>query len=381
MKKIDLPDSIKNIIEKLGECGCEAFAVGGSVRDSLLGKKPSDWDICTSALPNQIKRCFAGYQIIDTGIAHGTVTVIAEGNPVEITTYRIDGKYSDNRRPEKVEFTVSLEEDLARRDVTINAMAYSDETGLIDPFGGKEDISKSIIRCVGHPDRRFDEDALRILRCLRFAAVLGFEIEGQTEEAMVRCSGLLKNISRERVSTELSKLIMGECAGRVICKYNEIIEVAVGAEVSTASDIEAMPKNTAARLALLFPKNTEKALRDLRYDNKTIRTACALSEIAGEEPPVDTAYIKRLLRNRGEETVKLYFEMKGNREKLDKVLKSGECFNIAGLAVTGEDLIEAGIQPGPEIGQKLNMLLEAVIEGKIDNEREALISTAGSNRP
>ena len=208
--KIHVPPFAAAVIGKLGAGGYEAYAVGGCVRDTMLGRAPNDWDVTTSALPEttlSLFSCADGFKAVPTGIAHGTVTVISGGEPVEVTTFRVDGKYSDHRRPDSVGFTGRLEEDLARRDFTINAMAYSPERGLIDPYGGLRDLGDRIIRCVGEPERRFDEDALRILRALRFASTLGFEIDDQTAEAAVRLRALILDISRERVSAELEKLV------------------------------------------------------------------------------------------------------------------------------------------------------------------------------
>ena len=210
-----LPEKVKKIISMLEDSGFEAFAVGGCVRDSLLGKEPTDYDITTSALPEETKEVFKNEHIIETGIKHGTVTVLMESEPFEITTFRIDKDYLDNRRPEKVLFTRSLEEDLARRDFTINAMAYSEKTGLIDVFGGASDLEHGIIRTVGDANARFNEDALRIMRALRFSSVLGFEIEEKTAFSVFKNRKLLKNISAERIFSELKKLICGKDAQSV----------------------------------------------------------------------------------------------------------------------------------------------------------------------
>ena len=223
--KIHIPPFAAAVIGKLCADGYEAYAVGGCVRDTMLGRAPNDWDVTTSALPEttlSLFSCADGFKAVPTGIAHGTVTVISGGEPVEVTTFRVDGKYSDHRRPDSVGFTGRLEEDLARRDFTINAMAYSPERGLIDPYGGERDLGDRIIRCVGEPERRFDEDALRILRALRFASTLGFEIDDQTAEAAVRLRALILDISRERVSAELEKLLSGVDVVNILLGYEPV---------------------------------------------------------------------------------------------------------------------------------------------------------------
>ena len=216
MYKIQIPNSVQFIIHTIEQAGFEAYAVGGCVRDSILGRTPDDWDITTSAKPEEIKRLFR--HTVDTGIQHGTVTVLIKKECYEVTTYRIDGEYEDSRHPKNIEFTSNLEEDLKRRDFTINAMAYNPKDGLVDIFGGIEDINKKIIRCVGNANDRFSEDALRILRAVRFAGQLGFAIEEQTKAAIVALAPTLKNISAERIRVELDKLLMG--------KHPELIRVA-----------------------------------------------------------------------------------------------------------------------------------------------------------
>ena len=218
-----LPEQVRQILQQLQQCGYEGYAVGGCVRDTLLGKTPNDWDICTSALPYQVQQCFAGQQIVETGIAHGTVTLVLDHVPYEITTYRVDGAYTDHRRPDQVQFVTSLREDLARRDFTINAMACGLDGQVQDFFGGHRDLEQGLVRCVGDPDLRFEEDALRILRALRFAAVLGFEIEPETLAAARSKAELLKSIAAERVFVELDKLICGQAAGDVLKECGDIL--------------------------------------------------------------------------------------------------------------------------------------------------------------
>lgn len=220
---IKIPSQVNRAIEILQNSGHSAYVVGGAVRDAVSGREVSDWDITTSALPEQTLEAFKDYKTIGTGLKHGTVTVIISSMHLEITTFRIEGEYSDNRRPDSVSFTARVEDDLARRDFTMNAIAYSPKEGLVDPFGGAEDIENKIIRCVGEPDKRFGEDALRILRALRFSSVLGFEIEEKTAQSIHKNRNLLANISAERIFAELSKLICGKDAGRILREYDDVI--------------------------------------------------------------------------------------------------------------------------------------------------------------
>ena len=221
--KINLPEKVNTLITHLESCGYEAFAVGGCIRDSIMGREPNDWDLCTSASPDEMKDCFAGFRIIETGLQHGTLTVLLDGDAFEITTYRIDGEYSDGRHPDEVKFTRYLEEDLARRDFTVNAMAYNDTAGLVDPFGGQEDLAAGILRCVGEPAKRFTEDSLRILRCIRFASQLDYIIENSTANAMYDCLPLIDRVAVERIRVELEKLLCGSAAVKVLREHRNII--------------------------------------------------------------------------------------------------------------------------------------------------------------
>lgn len=370
--KIEIPEYVNIVLNTLTEAGCEAFVVGGCVRDILMGKEPSDWDVCTSARPEKIKAAFAAFKTIDTGIRHGTVTVLSGGQPVEVTTYRIDGEYLDNRHPAAVEFTRNLTEDLARRDFTMNAMAYSPDLGLADPYGGSDAIKASLIRCVDVPAKRFEEDALRIMRGLRFAAVLGFQIEDETAEAMRLRADLMKNVSRERIHVELSKLIMGKSADEVLAQYGDILNTAApGIE---PGPVGGLLENSAVRLAALFPKDTGRFLRALKYDNRTVKTAQALARLAGEEVPSGRREILQFLRREGEEISRLFFQRAGREEELISVLNSGACYSVSGLAVTGKDLMDSGVKAGPELGRTLEWLLDKVINEETDNEKEPLLT-------
>lgn len=223
--KIEMPQGAKKILDTLGRNGFEAYIVGGCVRDSLLGSKPNDWDITTNALPEQIAACFPEHTLVLNGIRHGTVGIVEDGVLFEATTYRVDGTYSDNRRPDSVAFTPRLEEDLCRRDFTVNAMAYNERDGLIDCFGGRSDLNKRLIRCVGEPEKRFEEDALRILRALRFASKLDFAIEKKTANAVLKEKDRLLNIANERIAKELLSLLCGQGAGRVLREFPQVFFV------------------------------------------------------------------------------------------------------------------------------------------------------------
>lgn len=372
--KINIPDYVNSALSALYAAGFESFVVGGCVRDALMGKAPVDWDVCTSARPAQIKAVFCGQKTIDIGMKHGTVAVLTSGGPLEITTYRIDGEYLDNRHPEKVEFTDDLTEDLARRDFTMNAMAYHPEDGLRDPFDGQKAIASRMIQCVGEPKRRFEEDALRILRGLRFAAVLGFRIEEKSRKAMRQCQTLIKNVSKERINVELSKLIMGESADEILMDFEDVLRIA--APGLKAVPITPAPSILPVRLALLFPVDTEQALRQLKYDNHTIKSATALSALFQKPEPEGTVPIKKLLYSQGEEIAGMYFETLGRLTELEDILQSGQCYSIRQLAIGGRDLIEAGVKPGPQIGQIMNRLLQLVMEGRIENEKKLLLQEA-----
>ncbi len=254
--KINLPEKVNILIRHLENCGHEAFAVGGCIRDSIMGRTPNDWDLCTSASPDEMKECFMGFswqpsqstdsgipesirecKIIETGLQHGTLTVLLDGEAFEITTYRIDGEYSDGRHPDEVTFTRSLEEDLARRDFTVNAMAYNDSVGLVDHFGGQADLNAKILRCVGEPERRFTEDSLRILRCIRFASQLDYIIENSTSEAMYTCLPLIDRVAVERIRVEIEKLLCGPAAVKVLREHRDIIAHIIP-EISPMFDLD-----------------------------------------------------------------------------------------------------------------------------------------------
>jgi len=330
--EIRIPNEALYIVNTLESNGFEAFVVGGCVRDSLLGSEPKDWDICTPATPAQTMKLFSESRVIETGLKHGSVSLILNDTPFEVTTYRTDGAYSDGRHPDNVEFIRDIKEDLARRDFTINAMAYSPDKGLMDFFNGIEDLKGGIIKCVGDPDMRFREDALRLLRALRFASVLGFSIEENTERAIYDKSDLLKNIAAERIEGELLGLLNGNAFEAVIINYQKII---------------------AEALSIMY----RKGFIQLKEKN-----------------------IKRWLEKAGEERFRILIEAGEADEATNEILSRIEAIaekekppSLKDLAINGSDLIEAGIPEGPEVGRILKQLRYIIIDEKIDNDRAVLL--------
>ena len=405
--RIQLPVKVDNIIKTLEAAGYEAFAVGGCIRDSVLGRTPQDWDITTSAKPQDVKRLFS--HTIDTGIQHGTVTVMLEHEGFEVTTYRIDGEYEDARHPKEVTYTVNLLEDLKRRDFTINAMAYNESRGLVDAFDGMGDLQKKVIRCVGNPKERFTEDALRMLRALRFAAQLGFEVEEQTFAAIRELAQTIEKISAERIQTELVKLLTSD--------HPELIR-----EVYTSgiSDVILQVENQKVlRLAALFhdiakpvckttdetgvdhfyghpkegAKMAHRIFRRLKFDVDTMQKVCGLVEWHDDNPNLTPAGIRKAIYRVGEERYPDLFALKradvlsqsGYRreEKLayiqsyqklyEEIIEQKDCLSLKKLAVNGRDLMELGIKPGKKIGQILQKLLEEVLEEPDKNKKEYLL--------
>lgn len=400
--KIELPEAVRELIRTLKDAGYEAYAVGGCVRDRLLNKNPKDWDITTSALPEQVKSLFSN--TVDTGIEHGTVMVIRRGKGYEVTTYRVDGRYADGRHPENVSFTRSLKEDLKRRDFTVNAFAYDEENGLTDLFDGQSDLENRLIRCVGDPDERFSEDALRIMRAVRFAAQLSFSIDGPTYEAIERHSDNLKNVSMERIREEFEKTLMSGAPGmtmlyRELGIYRYIISDDVLREKCFKEDnlkicgqIDPEDDGRYLRLAEFFrhltPDETKKALRALKYDKITINTVSAIIAGMEESIPVQRAEVKKALCKEGE---RIFFMVSLLKQKeagnnageaelsviackvAQDVIASEEPYLISHLAVNGKDLQEAGIKEGREIGSALAKMLDAVIADPALNTKETLL--------
>lgn len=431
---INIPSNVKKVMNRLEEKGFEAFIVGGCVRDSLMGITPHDFDITTNAVPEQMKECFSNMNTFDTGIKHGTITVVSDGENIEVTAYRIDGRYSDNRHPESVKFTGNIVDDLSRRDFTVNSMAYSHRTGIIDRFGGQRDLFNRCIRCVGDPDKRFNEDALRIIRALRFASCLDFTIEDKTAEAVRKNCGLLENISRERISSELKKLLCGTAPASQLIQFPEVFtniipefKSCVGFDQHsvlqiydvwehTAHAVENSAKDKYVRLALFFhdiekpshirlddegngrfpghekasAETAEKIMQRLKFDNKTTDTVCTLIKYHYVIPVDDKIVVKKLLSRIGEKNfIRLLEVLKGDSrakqsiflEKLSAVdsmkilmydiIRSGEAFREDMLAINGTDIEENGFS-GKEIGTAKARLLELVMEGKLENTRETL---------
>ena len=437
---IQLPDKVKYIINTIMEAGYEAYAVGGCIRDSILGRKPDDWDITTSASPGQVKALFP--RTIDTGIQHGTVTVMLDREGFEVTTYRIDGVYEDGRHPKEVVFTPDLKEDLKRRDFTINAMAYNDAAGLVDVFKGAEDLQKKVIRCVGKPEERFTEDALRMMRAVRFSAQLGYRIEDQTAEAIRELSPRLVQVSAERIQAELVKLITSPHPEALRTAYETGITEVILPEFDRCMEteqnnphhcycvgehilrsMEEIRPHKILRLAMLFhdigkPRTltkdedgiyhfhghpavseemTRMILRRLKFDNDTLNDVTKLVRYHDYNISPGPAGVRRAILKTGESIFPLLLEVKEadlkaqsmymRREKEEKlgavgrvyqeILSQKQCVSLKTLAVTGTDLIrEAGMQPGREIGDMLKKLLNLVVEDPSQNEKEILIKKA-----
>ncbi|MBR0534757.1 MAG: HD domain-containing protein [Clostridia bacterium] len=433
---IKLPQEVTEILSLLQNEGHKAYCVGGAVRDSIMGLTPGDWDITTSALPHQTKEIFKNYKTIETGLKHGTLTVIINHTPFEITTYRIDGEYDDNRHPINVEFTDRLADDLARRDFTVNALAYNPQEGLVDLYGGQEHIYNSIIKTVGDAEKRFNEDGLRIMRALRFSAVLGFEIDKETSLAIHKQKELLRNISAERLAAELVKLVCGKNAFNVLMEYPDVLSVFIP-EISPAINftqhgrkhaynvwehichtVDTIPAEKTLRLTMLLHdlgkvpthKLNEKGdstfknhaavggemakeiLTRLRFDKKTINKVSFLVGCHDFEPPESKLLLKKHLKNKTPEDIRTLLTIKKSDrgalsesyrdisketaqtlEWLQDILENNECCNIKQLAITGDDLIKSGFK-GEEIGLALEKALDGVIEEKVENKKSDLLT-------
>jgi tRNA nucleotidyltransferase/poly(A) polymerase len=435
--KLQLPQNAAYIIRRLEDAGFESYAVGGCIRDTLLGKMPEDWDITTSALPEQIKAVFP--RTVDTGIEHGTVTVLCGKESFEVTTYRIDGEYEDARHPKEVVFTASLTEDLKRRDFTINAMAYNEKTGLVDCFSGLSDLNSGIIRCVGEAEKRFDEDALRMMRAVRFAAQLGFIIEENTYAAIKNMAGNLAKVSAERIQTELVKLLQSKHAEHMRTLYETGITAGVLPEFDrmmetpqnnphhcytvgehTLHALEEVPEDKVLRLAMLFhdvakpacrttdrrgvdhfrghpqqgEKMTSQILRRLKFDNDTRKKVCAYVKWHDYKPWLSERNIRFAASRIGTEYYPGMFVVKradikaqskfereqklayvDEYEKIYRgIMERQDCLTLKGLKVNGSDLIAEGMRPGKEIGEALQYLLEQVLEQPELNDRDTLLS-------
>ena len=436
---INLPEKVKYIIDSITEAGFEAYAVGGCIRDSILGREPSDWDITTSARPEQVKALFS--RTVDTGIAHGTVTVMLDREGYEVTTYRIDGEYEDHRHPKEVVFTSRLVEDLRRRDFTINAMAYNETSGLVDAFDGMGDIRRGVIRCVGRAGERFTEDALRILRALRFSAQLGYTVEEGTRQAIRELAPSLAAISAERIAVELVKLLVSPHPDYLRQAYDMGVTAVILPELDRCMEtpqnhphhcytvgehilhsLWGVPAVKDMRLAMLLhdigkprtletdsqgithfhghpavsARMAEEILRRLKLDNDTIITVRRLVEFHdyGNNVPPTPSIVRRAMNRIGEDIfAKLLIIKRADimaqseyrrREKLELVdawdreyrgiVARGQCISLKNLAVSGKDLIAAGVKPGPELGAILQQMLDHVLEVPEDNTREKLLT-------
>lgn len=435
---IYIPENVVSIIERLESHGFEAYAVGGCVRDAILGKTPKDYDISTSAKPEEIKKCFEDYTTLDTGIKHGTITVISENQNIEVTTFRIDGKYNDSRHPESVKFSDNLLDDLSRRDFTINSMAYNPKTGVIDKFGAQKDMFNRRIACVGKPSVRFGEDALRIMRALRFASELEFDIEEKTASAIHEMKDNLLNISIERVAGELMLLLTGVSPYNILTQFSDVLAViipeikpCIGFDQHSRYHVYDVWKHSAAavehsipdpivRLSLFLHDigkphcfklddegngqffNHEKIgsemavniLRHMHFPNNTTERVSKLIKYHYVIPLDDYKVVRKLLSAVGEDDFPLLIEiMKGNNRakhsscferihtleamqaKAKKIIEEHQCISVADLAVSGNDMITVGYQ-GSEIGNILGILLDAVMDDKVENTYSELIDFA-----
>lgn len=437
---MDMPKNVDIAINLLQSAGFEAYAVGGCVRDSLLGKTPNDWDITTSAKPEDMKSVFADFHCIDTGIKHGTVTVVIDGEPLEITTFRLDGEYEDNRHPKSVTFTSDLGADLGRRDFTVNAMAYSKKTGTVDLFGGQNDLKNKIIRCVGDPDRRFNEDALRILRALRFASALDFEIEEKTAQSLLKNRALLGNISEERIAKELLKLVCGKGAKRILTDFAPVLfEILPELQPMyknshdnphhcydiyehTLIAVESIDPEPTLRFAMLLHDCGKPAVK--KFDENGVAHFYGHQRISAEISAQILARLKVSNKFRDEifffvsnhdrwelyentEKMPRYLSKFGldgvlnllkvmradvlaqspeYRYRLDQIADAEEtaknlaaqkpCLSLSELQINGRTLMDIGIPQGRKLGAVLAQLLDEVIDGVTKNTQEALTTRA-----
>lgn len=431
-----IPNSVKFILSRLKQLGFDAYVVGGCVRDLLLGVSPHDWDITTNALPHQTKKCFSDLQVIETGIKHGTVSIVYNNETYEITTYRIDSSYSDNRHPDNVIFTDCLTKDLARRDFTINAIAADINGQIIDPFSGQKDIQDRTIRAVGNPDDRFQEDALRILRALRFASKLDFVIDKKTTLAILKNCKLLENIANERIAKEFQYILCGINSEKVLRDFRDVITIFIP-EIKDTFDfnqhnpyhqynifdhiiksIQCANSDRIIKLTMFFhdigkPKCysldsegvghfyghaqesyniSEIVLKRLRFDNKTISQVSELVKYHDLVLQPKSRFVLRMLNKIGEEQFRRLLEVHkadaaaqsvlGQMEQVtlinntykifEQILIEQKAFNVKDLEINGKDLIKLGFQQGPDIGKMLNKALEAVINGK-PNSKDVLL--------
>lgn len=435
---MEIPEQIEEVLEKLETAGFEAYIVGGCVRDGIMGKTAHDYDITTSAEPRETERVFSDCRVVETGIKHGTVTVLFKGMSVEITTFRVDGDYPDGRHPSEVSFSRNLEDDLARRDFTMNAIAYSPRRGIIDIYGGETDINARVIRCVGEPEKRFSEDALRVMRALRFSSVLGFDIEENTKSAIFLKKETLAKVSKERIFSELKQLLCGGNVKKVLLEYREVFaeiipEIRAMFDYDqhskyhnstlfehTARAVEAAPAREEMRLAMFFhdigkpacrstdengeghyyghaAKSAEladKILRELKCDNALRVRVCEI--IKYHDIPIELSHraIKRQLSKLGgelfcdvmeahiaDDSAKQPFTLARTetaRQAIriaEEIAQEKPCLDLKALAVNGGDLKEI-MEPSPMMGEILGELLSEVVDGTLENDKAALMARA-----
>lgn len=376
---IFIPGYVENIINLLTQTGSKAYVVGGCVRDGIIGRNTADFDVTCDATPDEVIKILSGVRVIETGIKHGTVTAITKDGNIEITTHRTDGAYTDNRHPDGVCFTKDIREDLSRRDFTMNALAYNHNDGLIDIFDGVKDIQNHTVRCVGDPRRRFEEDALRILRAVRFAAVLGFELEEKTSQAAKDMCGLLTNISRERIFEEVKKLVCGDFADVVIKKYRCIIFSALGIKDNgeVFGKLANAPDKADIRFALLlknFP-DVQKIMASLKCSRAFSESVISLVRDIGFSPEKEEDVILYISRY-GEEHADKLALLKGDcifSALLKKVKEKRCCLNIKDLDIKGDDIIKNTRLRNEEIGQALEELFALVAKGTLENKNEVLL--------
>ena len=389
MKRIEIPEYVGRLLDVLEKNGFEAYVVGGAVRSTLLGEAPNDYDVTTSATPDEMKEVFKNFKVIETGLKHGTLTVLSDHTPVEITTYRVDGEYSDGRRPDEVKFTRSLDNDLSRRDFTVNAMAYSKKRGLVDLFGGVQDLERGIIRTVGEPERRFSEDRLRILRALRFASRLGFDIHPDTSEAMRKLAPLMKELARERVYAEVKGIVSGKYAAKILNEYADVVSCVLNGFSGTKLLANTDYNDVAIRLALISDgfetaHAAKEAIRSLKPDNKTYSVTKKLIDLLfSPDMLAGDRAIEYALENGAEFAlcaadvlcVKNTEIGTAARRLMSDRLADGACFDIKSLAVGGEDIVSLGAV-GSKVGEIMNELLRLVAYGILKNEKSQILEKA-----
>ncbi len=395
-----IPQYVSYAISKIEDAGFSAYAVGGCVRDSLLGRIPADWDITTPALPCDLQRIFHSEKIISTGIKHGTIAVIIHNVPIEITTFRIDGDYKDNRHPENVTFSQNIEDDLSRRDFSVNAMAYSNHSGIIDPFGGQKDLKCGIIRAVGDPKLRFSEDALRIMRAIRFAAQLDFEIEPDTFCAMKICSNLIENISAERITSEFFKTLIANAPGNILNKSFDITsplffgEIPKNSFVEFANILDNIPQSVELRLASYLVLASVRLDKDclvlakeffdkMKFPNDIKNVVLSVLSHWNQPMPDNKISVRKTISKTGLDTFQKLLTLKSvftpeqtitTRAIFCETISSGDCFSLKQLNINGDDLKNEFVLSGAEIGMALSKLLDAVIEERCENKKDTLLN-------